>query len=128
WMMSTLCAPGRAAAYEDQLTVGVEAGTGIVVVPETTLPCCGALLGVSSSLGLNDVWSLRAHLDWAWHPSGGPDLQVGLFGIEALYLVDIVQIVPYFGLGLDALATIHEGAVGIELGAHGVVGADYLVS
>jgi hypothetical protein len=123
-----LSSASLAHAYEDTLTLGVEAGLGVVVVPESTLPCCGPLIGAETSIGLTDAITLRAHLAWAWHPSPEPDLHLGLFGIEAFYLLDIVEIVPFFGIGLDVLGTIVDGAFGMEFGFHPILGIDYLVS
>jgi len=125
--MLVLLQPSPAQAYEERLTLGAELGVASVVLDDTDLPEWGALLGLSGSLGLNDIWSLRGHLAWAYHPGSDP-LHVGLMGAEIVYLLDIVEIVPFFGLGLDGLFTLHQGSAGIELGAHGVVGLDYFYS
>jgi hypothetical protein len=115
-----------AHAYEDKLTLGVEAGYGLVAIP-SALPEHGVLGGISASIGLDDIWSLRGHVDYAYHPAGEP-LHVLVLGAELLYLVDVVQVVPYFGFGIDGLGTHYEGRAGLELGAHAVLGIDYLLS
>lgn len=127
-LSSTLVSSGRARAYEDVLTLGVEAGAGIVVVPESTLPCCGPLVGAEASIGLGDAFTLRAHLAYAWHPSAEPDLHVGIVGLELFYLLDVVQIVPFFGLGADLVGTVVDAAFGMELGFHAIAGVDFLVA
>lgn len=118
----------HASAYEDILTLGAEAGIGIVVVPESTLPCCGPAIGAETSIGLGDAFTLRGHVAWAWHPSAEPDLHVGMLGIELYYLLDIIELVPFFGLGLDVLGTLVDGAFGMEFGFHPILGFDYLLS
>jgi len=122
--MLLTAAPAR--AYEDKLTVGVEAGYAAVVV-ESDLPTHGFALGLASSIGLDDIWSVRAHVAWAYHP-GSRDLHVGILGAEILYLVDIVQLVPFFGAGIDLLGTVFDGTAGIEAGVHIVLGLEYLLS
>jgi hypothetical protein len=119
--------PAEARAYEDRLTVGVELGVGVVVIPDSALPCCGPLAGITSSIGLDDVFSVRGHLAYAYHPAGDA-LHVAVFGAELLYLVDIVEIVPYFGLGLDGLGSLFEATAAVELGVHLVGGLEYLFS
>lgn len=123
-------APGpvpEAIAYEGQGTLGVESGYGVVVITDTTLPQHGVLMGLEFGVGLGDQFALRAHADYGFHPGDEP-MQVGLFGIEALYLVDIVRVVPYFGLGIDGILTGYQDAVGLELGFHVTLGAEYLLS
>ncbi|RLB49896.1 MAG: hypothetical protein DRJ42_20080 [Deltaproteobacteria bacterium] len=117
----------RAAAYEGQATLGVEAGYGVVAITDTDLPQHGALVGLEFGIGLGDQFALRAHADYAIHPGDDP-MHVGLFGIEALYLIDIVRVVPYFGLGIDGILTGYQGSAGLELGFHVTVGAEYLLN
>lgn len=124
-VLSALWADG-AKAYEDKLTLGLEAGYGLVAVP-SDLPEHGVLVGVSSSIGLGDVWSLRGHVDYGYHPGSDP-LHVLVLGAEILYLVDVLQVVPYFGLGIDGLGTYWQDRAGLELGAHVVLGIEYLLS
>jgi len=116
-----------ARAYEDQLTLGAIAGYAAVVTSSTSLPVHGAMLGIDASIGLDDTWSVRAQIAYAIHPAAAP-LHVGLFGAEIVYLMDVVEIVPFAGLGLDMLATIYENDLGADFAAHLVVGLDYLLS
>ncbi len=119
-------APSHASAYDQQWTLGIDAGYGAVLF-DTPLPRHGIAFGADASIGLNDIWSLRARIGWAVHP-GASTLHVASFGAELLYLVDVVEVVPYFGAGLDAIATIYEGRLGVEPAVHAVIGAEYLVS
>lgn len=116
-----------ARAYEDKMTVGVEAGYALVAIADTDLPQHGAMVGLSSSIGLDDIWSLRGHLAYALHPGEDP-LHVALFGAEILYLLDVLQWVPYFGAGIDGLGTLWQGRAGLELGAHVTLGIEHLLS
>jgi hypothetical protein len=122
-----LLAAPKARAYEERWTLGAELGAGVVVVEDSDLPQWGGLVGLTGSLGLDDIWSVRGHLAWAFHPGDQP-LHVGIFGAEIVYLLDIVEFVPFFGAGLDGLFTLHQGSAGMELGAHAVIGIDYLWS
>jgi hypothetical protein len=124
---ASLALPKVARAYEDRGSVGLELGYGVVVITDTDLPQHGVLGGVEGSIGIWDVLVVRAHAAYAFHPGDDP-LHVVLFGAELLYLVDIVQVVPFFGLGIDGITTIWTNEVALELGAHLTVGAEYLVS
>ena len=111
-------------------TVGGTLGAGFVLDPDAPATCCGPSIGVSGSIGLGDTYALRAHVDAAWHPSSDaePNLWIGFLGLEAIYLLDIVSVVPFFGIGLDAVLTGGDIAAGLEFGAHAILGADYLLS
>ncbi|MEZ4257363.1 MAG: hypothetical protein R3A78_16890 [Polyangiales bacterium] len=83
--------------------------------------------GVTGSVGLDDVWSLRGQVVFGVHP-GREVLQVGLLSTELVYNVDIVEWVPFFGAGVDAMGLWSSGASHVEAAFHGVVGVDYLLS
>ena len=119
--------PGRGLAYEDQLGLGVQ--LAYAHATDSSLPHSGALLGLEASLGLDDIWSVRGFASYSVHP-GTPTLSVAVLGAELLYLVDILEIVPYFGAGLDALGRWTSGGGGFsaEFGVHPVVGLDWLPS
>lgn len=117
-------AAGVAHAYEDQITLGAE--LGYAASAETALPAHGASVGAAGSLGLSDTWSLRGRLAYAWHPAERPG-HVGIAGAEIVYLLDVLQVVPFFGLGADALAVSHGGEFGIDPAVHAVIGVDYLL-
>lgn len=119
--------PFRAHAYEDQIGLSVDATYGRIV-PDSSRPN-GALLGITGSLGLDDAWTVRARLAYGVHP--GTDLnpetlQVGIASAELLYLFDILEWVPYFGIGADVMTLNDSSGLGAEAGGHIVVGVDWL--
>ncbi len=117
---------GPARAYEDKLTLGAQAGYGLVAA-NGDLPRHGALLGLEASVGLDDIWSVRGHLTYGYHP-GDDTLHVAVLGAEILYLLDVLQVVPYFGIGIDGLGTVYQGSAGVELGAHATLGVEYFLT
>ena len=118
--------PSGARAYEDQLTLELGVGYAHAFTDGAT-PGPGVPLSLAASIGLDDVWTVRATLAYALHP-GEPTMHIGLLGAELLYVVDILEVVPYFGVGVDALTTLSDGALGADFAAHVVVGADWLLS
>jgi hypothetical protein len=124
-----VCAWGPAQTahgYENQLTLGAELGYGQILTG-TELPAHGLMSGIAASVGINDVWSFRGRLAYTYHPGAAP-LHVQVAGAEVLYLLDVLEWVPYFGLGLDGFATVQEGEPGGDLAAHAVVGIEWLAS
>jgi hypothetical protein len=125
WTALAAIAPAVAHAYEDELTLGV--GLGYANAVSNTLPQHGALFDLAGSVGLSNVWTLRGRLSYAFHPDDRP-LHVGWAGIEMLYLIDVVEVVPYFGLGVDGFGRDRNGDFRADAASHVVVGLDYLVS
>jgi hypothetical protein len=87
----------------------------------------GLIVDGSVSYGLNTAWSLRGRLSYALNPGDEP-LHVGVAAAEVLYLIDVVEVVPYFGLGAGALARLRNGDGDVVPAVHAVVGFDYLLS
>ena len=116
---------GGALAYEGQLTLGL--GLGYAAVVTEGLPPHGALAQVSASVGLDDVWTVQASVSYALHPGADP-LHVGIVGAELIYVLDVLEVVPFFGLGADAIGTVHQGRAGADAAAHAILGVDYLLS
>jgi hypothetical protein len=84
--------------------------------------------GVAGSVGIDDAFSARLHAAYAFHPAPVDSFHVVLGSLEVIYLLDVLEIVPFGGLGADALGTFFAGRAGVDLGAHLVLGVDYLVS
>jgi len=114
-----------AAAYEDQATLGLGLGYAHAFGID---PSPGAAIALSASLGLGQSWSARALAGYALHPASGHPLHVGLAGAELVYLIDVIEVVPWFGLGADGVLRALRGELEPELAAHAVVGLDYLWS
>ena len=131
WLFAALLClaswPARGRAYEDQLGLGVQ--LAYAHATDSNSPHSGALLGLEASLGLDDIWSVRGFASYSVHP-GTPTSSVAVVGAELLYLVDILELVPYFGAGLDALGqwSSGRGSFSAEFGVHPVVGLDWLPS
>lgn len=121
-----LALPSAALAYEDEVTLSV--GTGYAaVLANPDLPTHGARLAVDVGIGLNDAWTLTPRAEWVFHPASTM-LQVGIVGVELTYAFDILEVVPFFGLGVDGIGTLRDGAFGADLAVHAVVGLDWLVT
>ncbi len=102
-------------------------GAGYAHAPTASLPRHGALFELSGSMGLSATLSLRARLSYAFHPADRP-LHVGLAGADLLYLVDVLEVVPYFGAGLDGVGRARGGSLRMDGAVHLVAGLDYLAS
>jgi hypothetical protein len=115
-----------ARAYEDQLTLGV--GAGYAHAFASAGPEHGALVDVAASTGLSSTWTLRGRLSYAFYPAERSPAHAGLVGAELLYMIDIVELVPYLGAGIDGVGRARAGDFRVDGAAHLVLGIDYLVS
>ncbi|MEM9067791.1 MAG: outer membrane beta-barrel protein [Myxococcota bacterium] len=120
-----LFAPQTARAYEDQVVLTLDVGFAAALANDE-LPQNGVAAGVGVNVGLNDAWALHARFGYAYHPNSDP-LHVSIVGVEVVYLVDILEFVPYFGLGIDGIGTVRDG-FDADLGFHAVVGIDWLAA
>jgi hypothetical protein len=118
-----VAAPAR--AYEDQLTVG--AGAGYAYAASSALPRSGVIFDLSASAGLGPAWSVRARASYALHPDDQP-LHAMLLGGDLLYLIDVVELVPYFGAGASGVGRAYRDEFELDAAAQLVVGLDYLIS
>jgi hypothetical protein len=117
-----------ARAYEDQASVDAEVAYVHAFSKEFS-PRNGVAVGAGASLGLSNVLSLRGQLMWAFHPSRDPLVSFGWVSAELVYLIDVLEVVPYFGAGVDFAALVRSGAdAELNAGLHPVIGFDYLVS
>ncbi|MEM1417993.1 MAG: hypothetical protein AAGH15_24055 [Myxococcota bacterium] len=119
-----LAIPGSAHAYEEQWTLELDAGYARAL-PGGEAAADGAQLGVTASWGPSDLFALRGRASYGFHPAPDP-LHVALVGAEVVYLLDILEWVPYFGAGVDAFVSARAGRTRGNLGLHAVVGLDYL--
>jgi len=117
-------APAR--AYEDQLSLGV--GAGYAYLAREGGPHHGAAFDFEASLGLSEIWSVRAALAYSVHPAERTLSKLNL-AAEIVYVIDVLELVPSLGLGVDALggrshSPPHDARV--DLGVHPVLGLDWL--
>ncbi|MCA9582917.1 MAG: hypothetical protein KC416_14055 [Myxococcales bacterium] len=120
-----LALPSRAAAYEDRWSL--EAGPLVSSIPNGGSNHWGGGATLRTTFGLNDVWTLRCQGAYAIHP-GTTDLHVGALGIDAVYMIDIVEWVPFLGLGIDAILSSAAGQTLWDPAVHLSIGVDYLLS
>lgn len=122
-------AAAPAHAYEEQASFdGSIAYT--LLVPDAVLPAHGVALDLGAGLGLGDVAIVRASVGYALlRDSDSPTHHTGRLRAEALYLLDVLQVVPFFGAGgsLIAASTSADGFQILPAG-HLLLGVDYLAS
>ena len=116
----------QAAAYEDQILVGLDAGYALVMV-DNDLPRHAPQFGLTVNLGLNDAWSIAARVGHALH-IGDPLLHATSGVAEAVYTLDILQWVPFFGVGTGVILTARDGAIGLDWSLHALIGLDFLAT
>lgn len=117
-----------AQAYEDQASVDAELAYTHAFTRSHTAEN-GVAVGAGASLGLSNTLTLRGQLMWAFHPSEGPLTSVAWLSADLVYVIDVLEVVPYFGLGVDGVGAIQKGQdFQAEFGVHPVIGLDYLLS
>lgn len=126
-----LALPARALAYEDQVGLGI--GVGYAGLPsDATLPHHGFVVQAEVGFGLSDAWELRVSGSWALHLEADA-MHRATAAAEIVYLVDVLEVVPLLGLGLDVpLSVLMRGDgttdVFVDVAAHAVLGVDWLAS
>jgi len=121
--------PCSASAYDHQVTLDVAAGWALAPALKAA-PDNGPVAGVGATVGFGDGGGAGAYAQWAVHPpfQGGSTFQTGLFGVEGLYTIDILQIVPILGIGVDALPSSDGSVWRADFAAHLRLSVDYLLS
>lgn len=114
-----------ARAYEDQVTIGADLGYAARFSDSGTGH--GAVFGFLSSVGLDDTWTARGGLSYAIEPASAP-VHSFLLSADLIYLVDVLELVPYAGAGIDGIGTLIGSQFDTDLGAHAALGIDYLCS
>lgn len=123
--------PAPAAAYDHQISLDLAAGWGIAPALADGLPDHGPVATAGAAIGFDDTWGLAVYAGWAVHPrltDAGDPLHVGTIGAEALYYIDILEVVPFFGAGVDVMPTFDGVSWGADFAAHLRASLDYLVS
>jgi hypothetical protein len=125
---SVWAAGSSAKAYEDQASVDTELAYVHAFAPDSKA-LDGVAIGAGASLGLSNVLTLRGQFMWAFHPSDEPLVSVAWLSADLVYVLDVLEWVPYFGAGVDGAAFIQSGRDTVtEFGVHPVIGFDYLIS
>lgn len=116
--------PVAAGAYEDQLALGLDLGYAQV---GGELRGSGFGGGPQAKIGLDDTWNLYAAGFYAHHPMDVP-LHVGTLAAGVEYVFDVLQWIPYGGLGAEVLWAATSETSGAEAGVQASLGIDYLAS
>jgi hypothetical protein len=121
-------ASAPAQAYEDQASIDAEIAY-VHAFAKGSGATNGVAVAAGASLGLSNVLTVRGQLMWAFHPSDAASFSVAWLSADLVYVIDVLEIVPYFGAGLDGAATFQSGRDSeLEFGVHPVIGFDYLLS
>lgn len=131
WLLAALASPlatEPAHAYEEQASLDLALGY-TRLIDAAPLPARGASFAVGASYGLTSALTLRGDASALWLAEDGRSRAAGRLRAEGLYLFDVLQVVPFAGLGLDLLAAEgRSGSARFRPGVHLVAGADYLLS
>lgn len=117
-----------AQAYERQVGVFVGAGyTGIAT--NTPYPPHALALSAGVGVGLGDVWELRAHADYALHPT---QLHRISGSVDLVYLIDVLTAVPYLGVSVGGAVSLLDASLALgdargDFLAGGLAGLDFLL-
>ena len=117
-----------ARAYEEQASLDSALGYVLIVdADERTSQGLGLDLG--AGIGISDLGILRGSLGYAALVSQAELRHAGRARIEALYLLDVLQFVPFFGLSAVLVAAETSSArVSLRPGGQLLLGVDYLLS
>ncbi|MFT3921767.1 MAG: hypothetical protein QM778_04470 [Myxococcales bacterium] len=120
---------GSARAYEDQASLDLAVG-GALTAGAETLARGGPEVSAGGALGLSDLFFLRAQGGYLPLFGDGKAQQVGRVRLEAAYLLDVLRVVPFFGVGANLwlYRSKLDDAFEARPGAHILLGLDYLWS
>ena len=119
------CSPQGAAAYEDQTLLGLDLSY-VLTTSAGPLPAHGLGLGATLGWGLDDTLTLQGRLGYALQPAA-TSAHLLEASVELVYMLDVLQLVPFFGLGLDAVGFVRDGEFALAPLGHLLVGLDYLI-
>lgn len=123
-LLGTLAPASSARAYEDQLTLGLGAGYGHAVGLRQSH---GVVVEAAVGVGLGLEWTLRLRGRYGAHPDE-PTLHVAGARAELLYVIDVLELVPYFGLGAGGMLMAVDGDNRLAPTVGPALGVDYLLS
>lgn len=123
-----LLAAPVASGYEGELQGTAELGYAHLFGDDPSGPGGGAQIGIRYAL--TDAWNLWAGGGYALHPEAAGDpatlLHVGGLGGGVEWVFDVVQIVPWAGLGLEGLVFAADDTL-LAAAVQASLGADYLL-
>jgi hypothetical protein len=119
---------GRARAYDEQWSLDGSLGYALLVRDDGPTRQ-GAGVDLGATLGVSDSVMLRGTLGYALLADADRTEHLGRLRAEGLYLLDVLKVVPFFGVGV-MLITAPDSAQHVPLrpGVHLVLGLDYLAS
>ncbi len=115
-----------AHAYDDQASLDLAAGY-VHVSEKAPLPPSGGELTVGGGYGLGDMFVLRGSLGYGLQRAKTSLASVGRGRVELAYLIDVLSVVPFFGLGASAWL-FDTGRLEVAPAGHVLVGADLLIT
>ncbi len=123
-----LAAVGRAHAYDEQWSLDAAAGYALLArdnVPNRQ----GAGVDVGATIGVSDSVMLRGTLGYAYLADAYHHEHLGRLRAEGLYLLDVLKVVPFFGVGATLTTAQHTTQdVPLRPGVHLALGLDYLAT
>jgi len=120
----TLADVSQVKAYADQASADLSIG-GTQIEAHSGLPSTGGELLIGGGYGLGDMFVLRASLGYGlFHASRGT-ASVGRVRAEAAYLLDVLSVVPFFGLGVGGWLYERNGP-SVSPSGHVLFGVDLL--
>lgn len=122
--LAGLGAPASALAYEDQMGLSVGLG-GEVAMTDPVSGGPGATL--TFAYGLGDTFELRVHADYLVHVTDETAHRV-LGAVDLVYLLDILTVVPYFGVSAGGAVTVADRSTVGDLVLGAIVGIDFVLS
>lgn len=119
---------GTARAYDEQASF--DGALGYALLAHDNGPARqGAAVDLGGTLGVSDSVMLRGTLGYAYLTDAYRHEQLARLRAEGLYLLDVLKLVPFFGVGLTLTTAQHTTQpIPLRPGAHLVVGLDYLAS
>jgi hypothetical protein len=117
----------NAHAYDNQASADLGLGYAHLG-PHAPIPGSGSSLSLGAGYGLGDMFTLRASLGYGLHTGDGQKASVGIARTEVAYMLDVLQVVPFFGAGASAWMFKDGKDTAIAPAAHLLLGMDYLIT